>query len=238
MLRHSSYNEPMKQLKIVLISVISLSCVILCFGQSYAQEPLETIYYNIKPVGTCVYQNFGPVEYHGTKANMIVFKTNMPGFEDKEVIFSEAATGLPIFVDRDISILFRNEHITEEYSSRDFSLKVTKFQKDRKVDEYSLKRKGPLQNAVLLPFSLRNAPELQIGSIFNVILLKEFDVKVGPVEDIVVPAGKFKAYHLTSSPEKFEIWISADKEKLPVKIKGLGALPYVLEMKTRVSRQK
>jgi hypothetical protein len=162
----------------------------------------------------------------------------MPGFEDKEVIFSEAQTGLPIFVDRDISLLFRNEHITEEYSSRDFSLKVTKFQKGRKVDEYFLKRKGPLQNAILLPFSLRDTPDLKIGSVFNVILLKEFDVKAVSIEDVAVPAGKFKAYHLTSTPNKFEIWISADKDKLPIKIKGLGALPYVLEMKSRVSRQK
>jgi hypothetical protein len=228
----------MKQFKINFISAIFLFCIIFCAGQSYAQEPLETIYYNIKPVGACVYQDFGPVEYRGSKANLIVFTTNMPGFEDKEVIFSETETRLPIFVNRDISLLFRKEHITEEYSSRDFSLKVTKFQKGREVDEYFLKKNGPLQNAILLPFSLRDAPELKIGSIFNVILLKEFEVKVESVEDVVVPAGKFKAYHFTSSPNKFEIWISADNDKLPVKIKGLGALPYVLEMKERVFRKQ
>ena len=231
-------NESRKQLKAIFISLISLCCLILGAGQSCAQEALETIYYNIKPVGVCVYQDFGPVEFHGNKVNLIVFKTNMPGFEDREVIFSETKTGLPVFVDRYISLFLREEHITEEYSSRDFSLNVTKFQKGRKVDEYFLKRKGPLQNAVLLPFSLRDAPELRIGSIFNVILLKEFDVKIGPIEDVVVPAGKFKAYHLTSSPNKFEIWISADKDKLPVKIKGLGALPYVLEMRERISRKQ
>jgi len=228
----------MKELKIIFIFTISLSCVFFCLVGSYGQEALETITYNIKPVGLCVYQNFGPVEYRGNKANLIVFKTNLPGFEDKEVIFSEAQTRLPIFVDRDISILFRDEHITEEYSSRDFTLKVTKFQKGGKVDGYSLKRKGPLQNAILLPFSLREAPELKIGGVFNVILLKEFKVKVEGVEEVDVPAGRFKAYHLTSAPKKFEIWISADKNKLPIKIKGIGALPYALEMKTRVSKQK
>ncbi|MFA7272175.1 MAG: hypothetical protein WC090_05650, partial [Candidatus Omnitrophota bacterium] len=78
----------------------------------------------------------------------------------------------------------------------------------------------------------------KIGSSFEITLPGEYTVRLSSIEDVTVPAGKFKAYHFTSEPRKFEIWISADKLRIPVKIKGLGAFSYTLEMKKRVARQE
>lgn len=209
----------------------------LCF----AQEPLETILYDVKPlgIGTCEYQDFGPTEFRGQKANLTIFKTDVAGFKDKEVILSEAGTYLPILVKRDISIWLHDEKITEEYSPRQNSFRLTKFEGGKKVEEYSVKGKSPIQNAILVPFSLRQARELKIGSTFDVVLPGEYTVKLTSIEEVSVPAGKFKAYHFTSEPEKFEIWISADNLRIPVKIKGLGGIPYTLEMKKRsTSKQR
>jgi hypothetical protein len=50
---------------------------------------------------------------------------------------------------------------------------------------------------------------------------------------VAVPAGKFRAYHFTSAPHKFEIWITADELRLPVKIEGAGGYPYTLMMNKR-----
>ena len=52
------------------------------------------------------------------------------------------------------------------------------------------------------------------------------------MEEIGIPAGKFKVYHFTSNPNKFEIWITQDPLRLPVKIKGAGGLGYTLVMES------
>ncbi|MFA5062601.1 MAG: hypothetical protein WC578_00820 [Candidatus Omnitrophota bacterium] len=209
----------------------------ICFAQ---QEPLETIIYDVKPlgIGTCEYQDFGPTEYRGQKAQLTIFKTDVAGFKDKEVILSEAGSYLPILVQRDISIWLHDENITEEYSIRQNSFKLTKFKGGKKVEEYTVKGSKPIQNAILVPFSLRGALELKVGSTFDVVLPAEYTVKLISIEEISIPAGKFRTYHFTSKPEKFEIWISADDLRIPVKIKGLGGIPYTLEMKRRFTKQR
>jgi len=224
--------------EITVIEIAVFLGALLFRGICFAQEPLETIIYDVKPlgIGTCEYQDFGPIEYNGQKAQLTIFKTDVAGFKDKEVILSEAGTYLPILVRRDISIWLRNENITEEYSIRQNSFKLTKFQGGKKTEEYTVKGKKPIQNAILVPFSLRGAPELKIGTTFDVVLPAEYTVKLISIENINVPAGKFKTYHFTSKPEKFEIWISADDLRIPVKIKGLGGIPYTLEMKRRFTK--
>ncbi|MDD5196754.1 MAG: hypothetical protein PHV92_03940 [Candidatus Omnitrophica bacterium] len=224
--------------KIIIFSAGLLSCVLYFSGRCFALEALETISYNIKPVGSCEYQDFGPLEFRGKKAKLIIFKTDAAGFKDKEVIFSESTLGLPLLVKRDISFLFHKENITEEYFPAENSFKLTKFKGGKKTEEYTVKGKRPIQNAILVPFSLRGEADLKIGSSFEITLPGEYTVRLSSIEDVTVPAGKFKAYHFTSEPKKFEIWISADKLRIPVKIKGLGAFSYTLEMKKRVARQE
>jgi hypothetical protein len=189
-------------------------------------------------LGTCEYQDFGSTEFQGHKANLTIFKTNVAGFKDKETILSQSGTYLPLLVQRDISIWLHDENITEEYSLTQNSFKLAKFQGGKKVEEYTVKGKKPIQNAILVPFSLRQVPGLKIGSAFEVALPAEYTVKLTSIEEISVAAGKFKTYHFTSSPEKFEIWISADDLRIPVKIKGLGGIPYTLEMKKRSTKQR
>ncbi len=225
--------KKVKPIRISIFLAILSICLIPYAYLSAGQEPLETIFYDISPIGSSVYQNFGPIEYRGKKASLTIFKTEAPGFKDKEVIFSDSDTSIPFFVQREISIFLHDESITEEYFPSEHYFKLTKFVGGKKVEESRIKGKGPIQNAVLVPFSLRNASRLAIEGTFKVILPGEFTVKLISVEDVVVPAGKFRAYHFTSEPAKFEIWISADNLRLPVKIRGLGGIPYTLEMKKR-----
>jgi len=228
----------MNPIKIIVFLAVLSACVISCADLFAGQEALETIFYDINHIGTSVYQNFGSIEFRGQKANLTIFKTDFPGFKDKEVIFSDGDTSIPFLVQREIYIFFHNENITEEYSPRGHNFKLTKFEKGKKVEEYYIKGRGPIQNAILVPFSLRGSSGLRIGSSFNIILPGEFTVKLSSIEDVTVPAGKFKSYHFRSEPPKFEIWISADNARIPVKIKGLGGIPYALEMKKRVVSQR
>ncbi|MDP2905369.1 MAG: hypothetical protein Q8O22_03610 [Candidatus Omnitrophota bacterium] len=200
------------------------------------KEPNEAIYYGVEPVGSSVYEDFGPVVYMGKTLNLTVFTTDVLGFNDTEKIYSDPDTGYPIRVERDVAMWLSKEYLTEDYSLSDCSVVINKFKDNKLVQEYRFKGSGPLDNAIIVPFSLRKAPILEAGWSKKIILPEEYIVKLEGTEEVSVPAGKFKAYHFISMPEKFEVWISADELRLPVKIKGLGGLGYTLEMKKRVSK--
>lgn len=203
------------------------------------KEPIETISYDINPFGVSLYQDMGPVEFRGRRADLVIFKTQVIGFKDTETIYSDPQTYLPLWVERDLSMWFDREYLTEEYISSQNALTITKFNEGKKIEEYRFKGKsGPIHNAILLPFSLRKIPDLKIGWSYNIRLPDEFKVEIVSLEEVTVPAGKFKAYHFTSTPNKFEIWISADALRLPVKIKGIGGFSYTLMMKKHTIGQE
>lgn len=191
----------------------------------------ETIFYNISPIGVSIYQDMGPVEFRGRKTNLVIFKTQVSGFKDTEKIYSDPETCLPLWIERNLLIWLDKEYLTEEYVKDKNLLIITKFKNGKKVGGYQFKRSGPINNAVLLPFSLRKIHDLRIGWSYKIRVPNEFEVKLVSIEDVTVPAGKFKAYHFISTPHKFEIWLSVDKLRLPVKIKGAGGYPYMLMMK-------
>jgi len=224
-------------MKLIVSSIIFFLSVFLNSNLFAAKEPIETIVYNISPMGVSEYQDFGPVDFRGNKSNLVVFRTHLPGFTDKETIYSDIKTKLPIFVERDLSIFGQKEYILEEYYSLVNTLNIIKFKKGKIVDQYFFKGRAPIQNAILVPFLLRNEKELKIGSTFDIILPQEYKVKLVAIVDVKVAAGEFKAYHFTSVPAKFEIWISADNFRLPVKMKGVG-FPYTLEMKKHSLKEK
>jgi len=224
--------------KIIILPAIFLVCLSLNANISASEDALETIFYDISPLGYSKYQDLGLVEIDSAKANLIVFKTRVAGFEDTEKIYSDPDTCLPIKVERFVSMWFSKEYLIEEYDSRKNKLVITKFEGGKKTKEYLFHGSGPIHNAILLPFSLRKVPKLEVGWSYNIRLPEEFKVQITSLEDVTVPAGKFKAYHFTSVPPKFEIWVSNDDLRLPVKIKGLGGFSYTLSMKNHSLRQK
>ena len=223
-----------------ILLLMALVCVSLAPGSFASAEgdPLETITYNISPIGKSEYQDFGTVDLQGAKVNLVVFKTFVAGFKDTEKIYSDPKNNLPLRVERDVTIWLHNEKLVEEYTPKERKLVITKFEGGKKTDQYNFKSTGPIHNAVLLPFSIRKVPQLKIGWSTIIRLPSQFKVKLSSIEDITVPAGKFKAYHFTSEPSKFEIWISSDKLRIPIKIKGLNGLSYTLSMVKYNSKQK
>lgn len=205
---------------------------------SFAQEPLEKIKYAISPVGNSEYQYYGPTQMDGKKLNLVVFKTKVATFDDTEKIYSDPNTGLPVKTERFVSMWPMKEYITEDYIHQENRLVIKKYEGGKKTAEYLFKATGPIHNAVLLPFSLRKVPELNIGWTMDIRLPAEFKVRLSSIEEVVVPAGKFMAYHFTSVPPKFEIWISKDSQRVPLKIKGLDVFPYTLLMKERSFKEE
>lgn len=195
----------------------------------------EKIIYDVRlgkiNLGKAVFQNLPMAELDGRKVNLVTFETKLTKFSDLEKIYSDADTFLPLRVERLVSNWPFRETIIEEYDQKNFILTIRKL-KGRKEEKRVIKKKSPINNAILLPYYVRDKARLKVG--YNLAAQlpgQEFTVYLTAVEEVRVPAGKFMAYHFVSKPKKFEIWLSADERKIPLKIKGLNMLRYTLVMR-------
>ena len=218
-----------------------LACAVFCLFFSSGEKNViageytgEKIIYNIAPVGRAEYNDLGEVNVDGQRLNCVTFRTQVMGFDDTETIYSDPQTHLPVKVERDVKKWVAREDLVEWYDQKNFELSIDKFKDNKKVKHYAFKSDAPIQNAILLPFYIRTVDDLQIGWEIKARIPDEFTIRLASFEEIKVPAGKFMAYHFTSTPDKFEIWISKDDLRLPIKIKGLGSMDYAMIMKKHV----
>jgi hypothetical protein len=194
----------------------------------------EIITYDVRfgklHMGKAVFRNVGKSEVNGKSANLITFETKVTGLHDLETIYCEPVNFLPLKIKRRINNLSIREEITENYDQQRFILTITKV-KGKNKEQSTIKKNSVIHNAVLLPFYVRHIPKPDIGwTIMAQLPTQQFLIKLVSIEEVSVPAGKFKCYHFESSPKKFEIWVSVDNRRLPVKIKGLGVLGYTILM--------
>jgi len=225
----------MKINKILIVSVIVLMIFLgnnSLRGETDSYDYTgESILYLISPIGRSEYNDLGVVDLNGMKVNLVTFRTKVLLVEDTEKIYSEPESLLPYKIERTISKLWGKEYITEEYDQKNFTVVIRKFKGKKLVKEQIIKANGPIQNAILLPFYLRRRPDLEIGWEFTARVPNEFKLQLVSIDEIIVPAGTFQAYHIKSIPDKFEIWISKNNPRVPVKIQGKGIFDYALLMK-------
>ena len=223
---------------------VFLAVVLMGLGQmALSSERLEAydykgekVVYAIDPLGRAEYRDLGQVMVNGRKLNLVTFRTQVMGFDDTEKIYTDPGTLLPVRVERYITKWFGSEYLVEDYDQKKFVLTITKFINKKQVKGYLFKPDGPISNAVFLPFYLRTIPQIGPGWSLEVRFPDKFKVELVAIEEIQVPAGKFMAYHFTSTPHKFDIWISKDNLRVPLKIKGAQGLGYTLSMKEHLSK--
>lgn len=195
----------------------------------------EKITYDIRlgkvSLGKSVFHHLEELEFKGRPANLITFDTKLARFHDLEKIYSDPDNFLPLQVERQIKNLLHQERIIETYDQQNFILTITKV-KGKKKEHFTIKKASSIHNAILLPYYVRRIPKLDIGwTLLAQLPTQRFQIKLVSIEDIRVPAGKFRSYHFESSPKKFEIWITADERRIPVKIKGTIGIGYTMVMK-------
>ena len=196
----------------------------------------ESIQYLIKPVGRSEYKNLGLVDLKGVKADLVTLKSKILFVEVMENIYYDPESLLPYRTERTNSGLWFNEYRTEEYDQDKFTVVIRKFKDKKLVKEQVIKAGGPIQNMNTLLFYLRKQPELKIGwhygaKVVGELKLLKFDLKLISIDEIVVPGGKFQAYHFISVPDTFEIWIDKSSPRIPLKIIIKGIVKCSLLMK-------
>ena len=196
----------------------------------------ENIQYLVEPAGKSEYKNFGSVDLEGVKANLVTLTSRILFVKVSEKIFYDPESSLPYKTERTNSGLWINEYRTEEYDQKKFTVVIKKFQGKKLVKEQLIKAAGPIQNMNTLLFYLRKQPDLKIGwhfttKIINELKLLEVDLKLLSIDEIIVPGGKFQAYHFKSVPDVFEIWIDKNNPRIPLKIKIKGIVNCTILMK-------
>ncbi len=194
----------------------------------------EKIIYDVKIgnlyLGRAEFNNMENIKLDGRFLSVMTMETKLAQFTDKEIIYSDPKTLLPIRVERDILKWLNREKILEDYDQNNFTVTIIK---DTGPDKEKLviKKDAPIHNAVLLPYYVRRIPSLSIGRIIIANLpTRRLEIKLVSIEDIKVPAGTFKSYHFKSIPKQIEIWISTDERKIPLKIQGNGLFGYSMVM--------
>lgn len=200
-------------------------------ARAYA-DPGERIVYAVKPLGgRAEYLDLGLVDLAGRKVNLSVIKTAVFGFKDTERIYSDPQTFLPVKVERDISWWFGKEQIIEDYNQKDFQVTVTKFKGKKRVAKQVIISDGPIYNAILLPFYLRRVPDLKVGWSLVFRIPQKYKANLLSLAEIKINKAKFSTFHFIIIPNQFEIWISRDSARIPIKIKGRGRFGYTLLLK-------
>jgi hypothetical protein len=199
-------------------------------GRSVSEYAGERIVYQVTPFGRAEYNDLGTVELDGKEVNLVTFETQVLGVRDMEKIYSAAKDLSPIMVERDVATWLGKEYLVEKYDAKTFTLTVEKYKQNKKVKEYVFKEDGPIYNAILVFFYLRRVPEVDIGWNFEARIPKKIRIRLHSIEEIVIPAGKFMAYHFKSIPSEFELWVSKDNSRTPLKIEFNGSFRYTLLM--------
>ncbi len=188
-----------------------------------------SVYYKSTQIGTSILIFNGQKHSEGKDTYHITFITKVPGFKDVEEIYADKETFLPHRVYRRINqIIGFPTKITEEYNQEEFRVDITKKGKILSK-KFSIEKNAPIHNAILLPYYYRNRDIPGQDQRLKVTLPKaEFDLLFKGKETMKTPAGEYVTYVFGSEPEQFTFWLSADKNRLPVKIESLTRRGYSL----------
>lgn len=193
----------------------------------------ERIVYDVRlakvSLGRAVFNHLPRAELDGKWVSFMNFQTKLARFNDLEKIYSDPGTYLPLKVERAISNWPFSEKISEYYDQEKFILTIVK---DGKDNQTVIRKDAPIHNAVMLPFYVRGIAYFDPGWSMSINLPNQkFLIKLAGTENINLNGQSFKAYRFESDPKRFAIWISADEQRIPLKIKGAGSLGYTLIMK-------
>jgi|GEM_PF-903168 len=184
-------------------------------------------------MGTSILTFRGPVDLNGQAVYSITFNTAMPLVKDKEILYADTKTFLPVRVERDISRAGAFPlKISEQYDQDHFKIDITKKGNIAK-SRMTIQKACAINNAILLSYFYRSLPEIEKQGEYAVTLpTADFKVVYKGKEFVKTALGELHAYVFTSIPAKFKLWISADARRIPLKIENPGTLGYSLEIKS------
>jgi len=209
-------------------------------NQGASQLPFkkgESFTYEVKckdfKIGKSILTFNGEGDLDNKKVYHITFLTILPTLRDTEEIYADKNTFLPIEVHRKIrKRIGFSDNIIEKYDQENFRVDIEQKSKLR-TNSFSIEKESPIHNVILLSYYYRTFENFNTKDRFKINLpTVDFEVAFKGIETIETHLGDYRAYAFTSDPPEFELWLSADEERIPLKIKNPGTLGYSLVIKS------
>lgn len=198
------------------------------------EKLIYSVYCQGLKIGRSVLTFHGEERMEGKDVYHISFLTELPFFEDSEDIYADKRTFLPLRVSRLIRRMGSlTTRIEEEYDQDNFKVKIKK-EKIFSSEEFTIKKEGPIHNPILLTYYYRAKPDILKEGKFKIVLpVADFNVELAGRETLTTSLGRFPVYLISSTPPKFTFYLTADEERIPVKIEGHNGLGYSLIIESR-----
>lgn len=214
----------------------NLGCAVfisgLCFFQSVPAGatdapfvPGETITYDILKVGfkvgKAVLTYEGPQHVQGRDAILVTLLSKGPAFFDRETIYLDPVTFLPMRVARDVKYFGKREEIVEYYDQTKGRVRVVKTAKGETTEE-TIAKGHPIENIYGFIYRYRQSGGFRQGE-KRAIHLPTQDVTFTLMGKEEVKAGEstmFDAYTMESTPEGYQVWFGTGAAKVPLRIDG------------------
>jgi len=193
----------------------------------YEGEQLEfDVYYKALKLGSSKLTFHGEKELDGKNLYYITFRTNVPGFQDEEEIYAYKGSFLPYRILRDIKRggAFPIK-ICEDYDQKSYKVDIEE-KGTLLTKRQTITKDCPIHNALLLTYLYRtrlNPERCKVS-----IPMLDFDIVSEGKKTVMTDAGERSAYIFTGEPSKFTFWLSADENRVPLKITGHSMLEYSL----------
>ena len=228
--------SPRAKLLVPVAATISAAKPVVIEEEKIPDYSGEKIVYDVSmggvKIGTSTFFHRELTKIGGIDAYLVEFTTKVVQINDTEKIWADTKEFLPLRIERDVRMWPKHEKIVESYDQALYTLDISK-QSGKLQQAQRIIKQSPIHNAILLPYQVRRIDPLEPGWSMKVTLpTQEFKITLASIVELEVPAGKFKAFYFESSPKRFEIWISADDKRIPVKIRGSSGVNYTMALRS------
>lgn len=200
------------------------------------EELIYDVYFKRLRIGKSVLTFHGEENIDAKDVYHITFYTDLGTYEDIEDIYAYKETFLPLRISRTIKRIGAFPvYIEEEYDQDAFTVKIKK-KRYFLSHESTIKKKGPIHNALLLTYLYRIRPVMER---FSVILpMAEFDVIFKGKDIITTRLGRYPAYLFAGNPSNFTFWLSTDKKRFPLKMENHTVMGYTFVLNSIRNKAK
>jgi hypothetical protein len=162
----------------------------------------------------------GRTQLDGKEVYLIKFITHVANFYDKENIYAEIDSFLPLRVDRDIKMFGKKINIVEEYNQKEKFVKITRSTSGKRTEQI-IRSNKEIDNILCLVYFYRMPNNIEIGEkMFINLPLKQLEMEAKDIKKIEIAKGKFNSYILESKPKGYSFWFDTSPRRLPLRIDG------------------
>ncbi len=233
-----------KYYKFLSIFLTLVFCVIFLPIATEAIEPDERLEYDIKKfamtVGSATFIYKGDVEIEGETA--IFMQVTAQGFQfyDRENIYLDSQTLLPLVVKRELDIFGKEETIIEKYDQKTGKVVISGRKQDQGEEESTvIKHEHTIDNIYGFIYRYRKQGAFVKNETISIQLpTKKVIMKFVGEETIKWQGEKIKTDYVEDVDKNIKIWFSQDEQRIPYKINGaigFGKTSMVLKKDSKVN---